>query len=142
VQDRVAGLDRGADDYLVKPFAFDELLARLRALLRRSRPVPGTGELLEYTDLRLDPATREAWRGNERLTLTTREFDLLEFFLRNPRQVLTRARILDKVWGYDYLGGSNVIDVHVAAVRDKLEASGHPRLIQTVRGVGYALREA
>lgn len=141
VQDRVAGLDRGADDYLVKPFAFDELLARLRALLRRGRSAPGTGELLEYTDLRLDPATREAWRGGERLALTTREFDLLEFFLRNPRQVLTRARILEQVWGYDYLGGSNVIDVHVAAVRDKLEASGRPRLIQTVRGVGYALRE-
>ena len=141
VQDRVAGLDRGADDYLVKPFAFDELLARIRALLRRTRPVQ-PGELLRYVDLTLDPATREVWRGGETVSLTAREFDLLEFFLRHPRQVLSRARILEQVWGYDYLGGSNIIDVHVRALREKLEADGRERLLQTIRGAGYALRES
>jgi two-component system response regulator MprA len=141
VPDRVAGLDRGADDYLVKPFAFDELLARVRALLRRARPAEAD-ERLAYADVELSPATREAWRDGQLLTLTPREFDLLEFFLRHPRRVLTRSRILEQVWGYGYLGGSNVTDVYVRVLRDKLEASGKPRLIQTVRGVGYALREA
>ena len=140
VQDRVAGLDRGADDYLVKPFAFDELVARLRALLRRAKPAE-PDELLRYGDLELSPATREVWRAGEALALTAREFDLLEFFLRHPRRVLTRARILEQVWGYDYLGGSNVIDVYVRVLREKLETGERPRLIQTVRGVGYALRE-
>ncbi|HXI18612.1 MAG TPA: response regulator transcription factor [Chloroflexota bacterium] len=140
VQDRVAGLDRGADDYLVKPFAFDELVARLRALLRRAKPAE-PDELLHYGDLELSPATREVWRAGETLSLTAREFDLLEFFLRHPRRVLTRARILEQVWGYDYLGGSNVIDVYVRVLREKLETGERPRLIQTVRGVGYALRE-
>ena len=141
VEDRVAGLDRGADDYLVKPFAFDELLARIRALLRRAQPA-GNGERLSYGDLEMSPGTREVWRAGRPLALTAREFDLLEFFLRHPRQVLTRSRILEQVWGYDYLGGSNVIDVHVRALRDKLESDGAARLIQTVRGVGYALRES
>ena len=140
VQDRVAGLDRGADDYLVKPFAFDELVARLRALLRRAKPAE-PDELLRHGDLELSPATREVWRAGEALALTAREFDLLEFFLRHPRRVLTRARILEQVWGYDYLGGSNVIDVYVRVLREKLETGERPRLIQTVRGVGYALRE-
>jgi two-component system response regulator MprA len=144
VPDRVAGLDAGADDYLVKPFAFDELLARVRALLRRARPSeervdPGT---LRFLDVELNPASREASRGGRAIQLTAREFDLLEFFMRNPRIVLTRDTIFERVWGSDFLGETNVIDVHVNALRNKLEANGEPRLIQTVRGVGYAFREA
>jgi len=139
VPDRVAGLDAGADDYLIKPFAFDELLARIRALLRRARPLEA--EVLTFADLSLDPRTREVERGGRAIELTTKEFDLLEYLLRHPRQVLSRDQIFDGVWGSDFLGGSNVIDVHVMRLRDKLEAGGAPRLIQAVRGIGYALRE-
>jgi two-component system response regulator MprA len=142
VPDRVAGLDAGADDYLVKPFAFDELLARVRALLRRARPEEREGQTVRFADVELNPASREATRGGRAVQLTAREFDLLELFLRNPRIVLTRDTIFERVWGSDFLGETNVIDVHVKALRDKLEANGEPRLIQTVRGVGYALRES
>ncbi|MGQ9586079.1 MAG: response regulator transcription factor [Anaerolineae bacterium] len=140
IPDRVAGLDAGADDYLVKPFAFDELLARLRALLRRARP-PEPGEVLQFADLTLNPATREAYRGGRALDLTAREFDVLELFMRNPRQVLTREILFERIWGYDYGGESNIIEVYVRYLRAKLEAGGEPRLLHTVRGVGYALRE-
>lgn len=143
VPDRVAGLDAGADDYLVKPFAFDELLARVRALLRRSRgDEASSGGSLRFADLELNPASREVSRGARAIGLTAREFDLLEMFMRNPRIVMTRGTIFERVWGSDFLGETNVIDVHVKALRDKLEAQGEARLIQTVRGVGYALREA
>ena len=141
VADKVAGFASGADDYLAKPFAFEELLARVGALLRRRAPQPPS-ERLSYADLELDPATREVWRAGRPLELTAREFDLLAFFLRHPRQVLTREQIFRGVWGTEYLGGSNIIDANVSYLRDKLEAGGRPRLIQTVRGVGYALREA
>jgi two-component system response regulator MprA len=140
VRDKVAGLEAGADDYLAKPFAFDELVARVRALLRRA--APEGAEQLRFADLRVDTATHEVFRGDRLLALTAREFELLEFFLRHPRQVLTRELVFQRVWGYDFLGESNVIDVHVRALREKLEAGGEPRLIQTVRGVGYALRES
>jgi two-component system response regulator MprA len=138
VPDRIAGLDSGADDYLIKPFDFDELLARIRALLRRSQ-LAGEGPLT-FADLRLDTRTREAYRGVRRIDLTTREYELLLLFLRHPRQVLTREQILDYVWG-DAGVDSNAIEVHIARLRDKLEAAGEERLIQTVRGAGYALRE-
>lgn len=139
VPDRVAGLDAGADDYLVKPFAFDELLARVRALLRRT--VPGDDNLLRFADLTLNPATREVERRGRSIELTTKEFDLLEFLLRHPRQVFSRELIFERVWGSDFLGESNVIDVHVMRLRDKLEAAGEPRLLHTIRGAGYSLRE-
>jgi two-component system response regulator MprA len=138
VGDRVAGLDAGADDYLMKPFALEELLARLRALLRRTSG--GNGELL-FADLALDPGTREVRRGGRQLELTVTEFNLLELFLRNPRQVLRRSLIYDRVWGYDFGPDSHALDVYVGYLRRKLEAGGEPRLIHTVRGVGYALRE-
>lgn len=140
VPDRVAGLDAGADDYLVKPFAFDELLARIRALLRRTRV--GEDESYRYADLTIDPATREVRRAERQIELTAREYDLLEFLTRNARQVFSRETIFERVWGSDFMGESNVIDVVVMRLREKLEATGEPRLIQTVRGVGYTLREA
>jgi len=138
VADRVAGLDAGADDYLVKPFALEELLARLRALLRRAPAPSGT---LRFADLELNPATREVTRGGEPIELTRTEFALLELFLHNPRQVLTRSVIFERVWGYDFGFGSNSLDVYIGYLRRKTEAGGRPRLIQTIRGVGYALRE-
>ena len=139
VEDRVEGLDAGADDYLTKPFALEELLARLRALLRRA--ADGSGETLRFDDLELDPGTREVRRGGEPIELTRTEFSLLELFMLNPRQVLTRSVIFERVWGYDFGYGSNSLDVYIGYLRRKTEASGRPRLIQTVRGVGYALRE-
>ncbi|HET6697193.1 MAG TPA: response regulator transcription factor [Gaiellaceae bacterium] len=139
VENRVAGLDAGADDYLTKPFALDELLARLRALLRRTSN--GSGETLRFADLELDPRTREVHRAGDRIELTRTEFSLLELFLLNPRQVLTRSLIFERVWGYDFGAGSNSLDVYVGYLRRKTEAGGKPRLIHTVRGVGYALRE-
>ena len=137
---RIEGLDAGADDYLVKPFAFDELLARIRALLRRA--TPPEQEILHYEDLTLIPSTRELTRGDRRIDVTAREFDLLEFFMRHPRQVLSRDLIFARVWGSDFLGESNLIDVHVMRLRDKLEAHGGSRLIHTIRGAGYSLRES
>ncbi len=143
LKDKLAGFESGADDYLPKPFEFEELLVRIRALLRRSRLARDDSvERLAYADVELDAGTREAWRGGTLLPLTAREFDLLAYFLRNPRQVLTRDQIFRGVWGTDYLGSSNIIDAYVSYLRDKLESDGRPRLIQTVRGVGYALREA
>ncbi len=139
VDDRVAGLDAGADDYLVKPFALDELLARLRALLRRA--TNGGGTLLRYADLELDPGTREVRRGGDPIELTRTEFSLLELFLQNPRQVLTRDLIFERVWGYDFGAGSNSLDVYIGYLRRKTEAGDKPRVIHTVRGVGYALRQ-
>jgi two-component system, OmpR family, response regulator MprA len=138
VPDRIAGLDSGADDYLVKPFDFDELLARIRALLRRVQPPDAA--LVSFADLRLDTGTREVVRGNRTIELTTREYELLLLFLRHPRRVLTRDQILEHVWNSAAVD-SNAIEVHIGRLRDKLEAAGEPRLIQTVRGAGYALRE-
>jgi two-component system response regulator MprA len=139
VGDRVAGLDAGADDYLTKPFALEELLARLRALLRRT--AEDADQALRFEDLELDPKTREVRRGGEPIELTRTEFALLELFLRNPRQVLTRSLIFERVWGYDFGASSNSLDVYIGYLRRKTEDGDRPRLIQTVRGVGYALRE-
>ena len=139
VENRVAGLDAGADDYVTKPFALEELLARIRALLRRT--TNGAGETLRFADLELVPGTREVRRGGELVELTRTEFSLLELFMRNPRQVLTRSIIFERVWGYDFGYGSNSLDVYVGYLRRKTEAGGKSRLIHTVRGVGYALRE-
>jgi two-component system response regulator MprA len=141
VGDRVDGLDAGADDYLVKPFALEELLARIRALLRRGGHERGE-EPLRFGDIVLDPGTREVLRDGREIELTRTEFNLLELFLRNPRQVLTRSLIFERVWGYDFGPTSNALDVYIGYLRRKTEAGGEPRVIQTVRGVGYALREA
>jgi two-component system, OmpR family, response regulator MprA len=139
VGDRVSGLDAGADDYVVKPFALEELLARVRALLRRASPT-GDG-ILRFADIELDTGTREVRRGGDTIELTRTEFNLLELFLLNPRQVLTRSIIFERVWGYDFGFASNSLDVYIGYLRRKTEAGGKPRLIHTVRGVGYALRE-
>jgi two-component system, OmpR family, response regulator MprA len=139
IQDRVQGLDAGADDYLVKPFELDELLARIRALLRRTQPE--RSQVLNFVDLTLDTGTRQAIRNGRIISLTAKEYDLLELFLRHPRQVLTREMIFDRVWGYDFGGESNVLDVYIRYLRQKLENEGEMRLLHTVRGVGYVMRE-
>jgi two-component system response regulator MprA len=139
VADRVAGLDSGADDYLVKPFSLDELFARVRALLRRR--TAKRGEVLKFGGLSLNTSTREVKYRNQNIQLTAQEFDLLKLFLAHPRQVLTRDFIYEKVWGYNFEGDSNVIEVYIRYLRSKLEAGGRPRLVHTVRRVGYVLRE-
>ncbi len=140
VPDRVKGLDAGADDYVVKPFNFDELLARVRALLRRRAPSTNQ-EALRFADLTLNPDTHEVFRGDRRIELTAREFEMLSLFMQHPRQVLTRDVLYERIWGYDFGGESNIIEVYIRYLRSKLEEGGAPRLLQTVRGVGYALRE-
>ncbi|MGH9122417.1 MAG: response regulator transcription factor, partial [Acidimicrobiales bacterium] len=139
VNDRVAGLDAGADDYLVKPFALEELLARIRALLRRTAPL-SENEVLRFADISLDPGTRDVRRGGRHIELTRTEFLLLELLLRNARQVLPREVIFDRVWGYDFGANSNSLEVYIGYLRRKTEAEGETRLIHTVRGVGYVLR--
>ncbi len=139
VQDRVQGLDSGADDYMVKPFELDELMARVRALMRRTQAE--RAPILTFADLTLDTSTRQAIRRGRTIALTAKEYDLLELFMRHTRQVMTREMIFDRVWGYDFGGESNVLDVYIRYLRQKLEADGEPRLIHTARGVGYVMRE-
>lgn len=140
IENRVEGLESGADDYLVKPFAPAELVARVHAMLRRVEAKP-ENQSATYADISLDPATREVFRGETPISLTVTEFNLLHMFLRHPRQVLERRQILNDVWGYDFYGDDNVLEIYVGYLRKKLEANGSPRVIQTVRGVGYVLRE-
>jgi two-component system, OmpR family, response regulator MprA len=139
IPDRVAGLDEGADDYLVKPMELEELLARVRALLRRRNPEQA--EVLRFADVELDTGTRIARRGKREISLSTTEYELLALFMRRPRQVLTRDIIMERVWGYDFEGESNVLEVYVGYLRNKLEADGEPRILHTIRGAGYVLRE-
>ncbi|MEA5618007.1 response regulator transcription factor [Cronbergia sp. UHCC 0137] len=139
VSDRVAGLDAGADDYVIKPFSIEELLARIRAHLRRTQEIDE--DVLQFEDLSLNRRTRQIYRGKRAIELTAKEFDLLEYLLSHPRQVFTREQILEKVWGYDFMGDSNIIEVYVRYLRLKLEENNEKRLIYTVRGVGYALRD-
>jgi two-component system response regulator MprA len=139
IEDRVQGLESGADDYLVKPFAPAELVARVHALLRRANG--GEPQSLAFADLRLDLDTREGWRGTRRFSLTPTEFELLRLLMRHPRQVMTRTQILAQVWGYDFGGDENVIEVYISYLRRKTEAGGEPRLVHTIRGIGYVLRE-
>ncbi|GAB4524126.1 MAG: two-component system response regulator YkoG [Pleurocapsa sp.] len=138
IGDRVTGLDAGADDYVIKPFSIEELLARIRAALRRDKEEET--DLLKFEDLALNKATREVYRGKRAIELTAKEFDLLEYLISHPRQVLTRDQILERVWGYDFMGDSNIIEVYIRYLRLKLEAESERRLIQTVRSVGYVLR--
>ena len=140
VENRVEGLESGADDYLVKPFSPVELVARIHAMLRRVEAKP-TRQPVSFNSLSLDPLTHQAHQGETELILTPTEFELLHYFLRHPHQVLERSQILNNVWGYDFGGDDNVLEVYIGYLRKKLEADGHPRLIQTVRGIGYALRE-
>lgn len=142
IADRVAGLEIGADDYLVKPFALEELLARVKALLRRRHPSEISREILCFEDLELDTASRQAKRGQRLIELSTTEYELLALFLRNPRVVLTKGIVMERIWGNDFEGGPNVLEVYIGHLRSKLEQSGEPRLIQTVRGAGYVLRRA
>jgi two-component system response regulator MprA len=139
IQDRVQGLDAGADDYIVKPFNLDELTARIRALFRRTQTE--RNQVYQFADLTMDSDSRQVTRGSRLVTLTAKEYELLELFLRHPRQVLTREVIFDRVWGYDFGGESNVLEVYIRYLRQKLEAENEPRLIHTVRSVGYVLRE-
>jgi two-component system response regulator MprA len=141
VNDRIIGLDMGADDYMIKPFDLDELLARIRALLRRVQPT-NAPKIYQFSDLSLDTGTRQAARGQRIVSLTAKEYELLELFMRHPRQVLTREVIYDSVWGYDFGGESNIIEVYIRYLRQKLEHDDDARLIHTVRGVGYVLRQA
>jgi DNA-binding response OmpR family regulator len=142
IGDRVTGLDAGADDYVVKPFSIEELLARIRAHLRRIQEKEQSTVILQFQDLSLNPQTREVYRGDRRIELTAKEFDLLEYLLSHPRQVFTKNQILENVWGYDFMGDSNIIEVYIRYLRLKLEEKGEKRLVHTVRGVGYALRES